>query len=120
MTTSSQTAVPNLSVLGQDNSQLFHTAETNENITPQQKQLPPHLANHPAFSEVFQADKLTLGLIAPFKGYPNSPIPSLEDFGETAVLAEQLGFYGCEMCPFMTQVLAMLDKHLTPWLPWAI
>lgn len=92
MTTSSQTDVPNLSVLGQDNSQLFHTAETNENITPQQKQLPPHLANHPAFSEVFQADKLTLGLIAPFKGYPNSPIPSLEDFGETAVLAEQLGF----------------------------
>lgn len=41
---------------------------------------------------MFQADKLTLGLIAPFKGYPNSPIPSLEDFGETAVLAEQLGF----------------------------
>ncbi len=80
--------VPNLSVLGQDNSKLF-----NENAAANGKtDLPAHLANHKAFSQVFQKDKLTIGLIAPFKGYPNTPIPNVEDLGDVAELAEKLGF----------------------------
>ncbi|WP_239496790.1 TIGR03571 family LLM class oxidoreductase [Aggregatibacter kilianii] len=79
--------VPNLSVLGQDNSQLFHASNANTQTT-----LPADLARHKAFSQVFQKDKLTLGLIAPFKGYPNTPIPNVEDMGDVAELAEKLGF----------------------------
>ncbi|WP_084703465.1 TIGR03571 family LLM class oxidoreductase [Necropsobacter rosorum] len=80
--------VPNLSVLGQDNSQLFHE----NNAANTKADLPAHLANHKAFSQVFQKDKLTLGLIAPFKGYADTPIPNVEDLGDVAELAEKLGF----------------------------
>lgn len=46
----------------------------------------------PAFSQVFQQDKLTLGLIAPFKGYADTPFPDISDLGNLAELADQLGF----------------------------
>lgn len=80
--------IPNLSVLGQDNSQLFHSNDNANTRTA----LPADLANHTAFSRVFQKDKLTIGLIAPFKGYPDQPIPNVEDLGDVAELAEKLGF----------------------------
>lgn len=80
--------VPNLSVLGQDNSNLFHANEQANTQTA----LPADLAPHNAFSRVFQKDKLTLGLIAPFKGYPDVPQPNVEDMGDLAELADKLGF----------------------------
>ncbi|WP_159991825.1 TIGR03571 family LLM class oxidoreductase [Pelistega ratti] len=80
--------VPNLSILGKDDSHLFNNAERVASKTD----LSPDLADHRAFSRVFQRDKLTFGLIAPFKGYADVPIPSIEDLGDIAVLADQLGF----------------------------
>ncbi|WP_082890777.1 TIGR03571 family LLM class oxidoreductase [Eikenella longinqua] len=81
--------IPNFSILGQDNSRLFeNAAETSS----ENRRLLPELASHKAFSQVFQKDRLTVGLIAPFKGYPDSPFPNIEDLGETAALAEKLGF----------------------------
>lgn len=59
--------VPHLSVLGQDNSNLFHANEQADTQTA----LPADLAQHKAFSRVFQKDQLTIGLIEPFKGYPD-------------------------------------------------
>lgn len=80
--------VPNLSVLGQDNSQLFHeNGQANTNLP-----VSADLAQHNAFSRIFQKDKLTIGLIAPFKGYPDQPIPNVENLGEIAALADKLGF----------------------------
>ncbi|VEG13241.1 TIGR03571 family LLM class oxidoreductase [Moraxella cuniculi] len=54
--------------------------------------IPPKLANHAGFSQIFQKDKLTFGLIAPFKGYAEHIPDNLTDIGDTAVLAEKLGF----------------------------
>lgn len=79
--------VPNLSVLGQDNSGLFHASDADTDAA-----LPADLANHKAFAKVFQKGKLTLGLIAPFKGYPNAPIPNVEDLGDVAEFADKSGF----------------------------
>lgn len=80
--------VPNLSVLGQDHSNLFHENQSANTQTV----LSPELAKHNAFSKVFQKDKLTIGLIAPFKSYPDTPIPNVEDLGDVAALADKLGF----------------------------
>lgn len=80
--------VPNLSVLGQDNSKLFHSNEQANTQTA----LPADLAQHKAFSRVFQKGKLTIGLIAPFKGYPDVAQPNVEDMGDLAELADKLGF----------------------------
>lgn len=46
----------------------------------------------PTFSQVFQKDKLTFGLIAPFKGYETHLPDDLAGIGDTARLAENLGF----------------------------
>lgn len=46
----------------------------------------------PTFSQVFQQNKLTFGLIAPFKGYDKHLPDELTDIGDTAMLAENLGF----------------------------
>ncbi|WP_077419622.1 TIGR03571 family LLM class oxidoreductase [Rodentibacter trehalosifermentans] len=83
------TNVPNLSILGQDNRYLFSISDekSTKNMV-----LPTALSTHNGFSRVFKRGELTVGLIAPFKGYPNSPSPTLEDLGETAVLADKLGF----------------------------
>lgn len=53
--------------------------------------LPDHLANNHAFTRVFQPNKLTFGLIAPFKGYAESPIPNMADHLELAQMADQGG-----------------------------
>lgn len=79
---------PNLSVLGQDHSHLFHQ---NNHVNTAQN-LPTDLAHHRAFSQIFQQGKLTIGLIAPFKGYAHTPIPDVRDLGDTAELADKLGF----------------------------
>ena len=41
--------------------------------------LPDDLANHRGFGRVFRPGKLTLGLIAPLEGYPDSAAPTLEN-----------------------------------------
>ena len=53
---------------------------------------PPHLAQQPGYARVFQPGRVTLGLIAPFKGYPDGPEPDASDMGELAQLADELGF----------------------------
>lgn len=53
--------------------------------------LPPHLQQHTAFKRVFQPGKLTFGLIAPFKGYPQGPIPDMTDHRELAQMADEGG-----------------------------
>jgi alkanesulfonate monooxygenase SsuD/methylene tetrahydromethanopterin reductase-like flavin-dependent oxidoreductase (luciferase family) len=40
---------------------------------------------------VFQPGKLTFGLIAPFKGYPEGPIPNMDDHRELAQMADEGG-----------------------------
>ena len=46
----------------------------------------------PIFAQVFQQNKLTFGLIAPFKGYSQHLPDDLTDIGDTAKLAENCGF----------------------------
>lgn len=53
--------------------------------------LPEHLKNNKAFKRVFQQGKLTIGLIAPFKGYPDSHSPDMSDFAEMAKMADEGG-----------------------------
>ncbi|MDU8923738.1 TIGR03571 family LLM class oxidoreductase [Pasteurellaceae bacterium LIM206] len=53
--------------------------------------LPNHLRNHRGFSRTFVPNRLTLGLIAPFKPYPDTPIPNMEDFAEMARIADRGG-----------------------------
>lgn len=53
--------------------------------------LPSHLQQHAAFQRVFQPGKLTFGLIAPFKGYPEGPIPNMDDHSELAQMADESG-----------------------------
>lgn len=77
-----------MSILGTNNSGLFHPTEDGVN----EATLPADLASHNGFSRVFKKGKLTFGLIAPFKGYPDTPIPDVGDLGETAQLAEKAGF----------------------------
>ena len=77
-----------MSILGTNNSELFHPTEDGAN----EATLPADLASHNGFSLVFKKGKLTFGLIAPFKGYPDTPIPDVGDLGKTAQLAEKAGF----------------------------
>ncbi|WP_373698260.1 LLM class oxidoreductase [Neisseria dentiae] len=86
-----ETQLPNFSVLNQDNSKLFEQSPAAAPLSDGLK-LPETLAQHAAFSRVFQAGKLTFGLIAPFKGYADSPFPELHDFAGLAQAAEQSGF----------------------------
>ena len=53
--------------------------------------LPERLQNHRGFTRTFQPGKLTLGLIAPFKGYPDSPAPEMDDFATVIKAADQSG-----------------------------
>ena len=74
--------------------------------------LPQHLTTNKAFTRVFQPKKLSFGLIAPFKGYPEGPIPNMDDHLELAKMADEGGFqlYGFVMSLFMTLNLEMLGK----------
>ena len=53
--------------------------------------LPPGLQNHRGFTRTFQPGKLTLGLIAPFMGYADSPFPDMADFPALAKQADHSG-----------------------------
>ncbi|MDO5638986.1 MAG: TIGR03571 family LLM class oxidoreductase [Neisseria sp.] len=53
--------------------------------------LPAHLQNHAGFARTFIPGKLTLGLIAPFKGYAETAIPSMNDFAQLAKIADRGG-----------------------------
>jgi hypothetical protein len=44
--------------------------------------LPRGLARHRGFAQIFQPNKLTFGFIAPLKGHPDSPSPTLENHVE--------------------------------------
>lgn len=48
--------IPNLSVLGQENDHLFKENQP----TATQQVLPPALANHPAFSQIFQPKNFSI------------------------------------------------------------
>lgn len=50
------------------------------------------VSDHRGYSQVFQPDHLTLGLIAPLEGYPNAPWPTLNDHVAAVRLAEDAGF----------------------------
>lgn len=52
---------------------------------------PQHLQNHAGFARTFQRNKLTLGLIAPFMGYPDSPFPDMAHFSRLAKMADGSG-----------------------------
>ncbi|MBE1283417.1 MAG: TIGR03571 family LLM class oxidoreductase [Rhodobacteraceae bacterium] len=45
-----------------------------------------------AYAQVFQPDKLTLGLVVPLEAYPGSAVPTMERHVERAQLADRLGF----------------------------
>ncbi len=80
--------IPNLQILGQDDSPLFQGAGSDaKSVT-----YPKKFANHPGFKQVFQPGKLTFGLMAPFKGYPDSQIPDVSDLFDCAKAAEAAGF----------------------------
>ena len=80
--------LPRFSVLSGDNSLPYAQAPARAKAL----RAPPDLAAQPAFSRVFQRGRVTLGLVAPFKGYPDGPEPDISDMGELAQLAEELGF----------------------------
>ncbi|MCP2041568.1 luciferase-type oxidoreductase [Neisseria sp. HSC-16F19] len=104
---------PNLSILGQDHSALFReTTAANTDAL-----LPPAWAQNQAMSQVFQKGKLTLGLIAPFKGYPDSHQPDVADMGDLAVLAEELGFAALWLrdVPFYDPNFGDVGQGLDPW-----
>lgn len=84
----SKLRMPNLRILGQDTRPLFADAKGDKD----NGQLPPALAAHAGFNRVFQNGKLTFGLMAPFKGYPDTPIPDVSDLVKNAKLAEEAGF----------------------------
>ena len=80
--------LPRFSVLSGDNSLPFAEAPTGAAALA----APADLAAQPAFSRVFQPGRVTLGLMVPFKGYPDGPEPDIADLGELAKCAEELGF----------------------------
>ena len=45
-----------------------------------------------AYAQVFQPNKLTLGLVVPLEAYPDSAVPGMVQHVERAQLADQLGF----------------------------
>ncbi|MEL7534960.1 MAG: LLM class oxidoreductase [Bacteroidota bacterium] len=44
------------------------------------------------YTHVFQAAKLSLGIVVPIEQYPNSPVPSMKQHLERVQLVERLGF----------------------------
>jgi hypothetical protein len=53
--------------------------------------LPRGLASHRGFAQIFQPNKLTFGFIAPLKGYPDSPGPTLENHVDIVRKADEIG-----------------------------
>ncbi|MEM9440038.1 MAG: LLM class oxidoreductase [Pseudomonadota bacterium] len=50
----------------------------------------PHINR--AYRQVFQPDRLSLGLVVPIEAYPWGPVPSMERHLERVQLAEEMGF----------------------------
>jgi alkanesulfonate monooxygenase SsuD/methylene tetrahydromethanopterin reductase-like flavin-dependent oxidoreductase (luciferase family) len=82
--------------------------------------LPSHLQQHSAFKRVFQPGKLTFGLIAPFKGYPEGPIPNMDDHRELAQMADEGGISALWLrdVPFYDPTLVTQVRCMTRWLIW--
>lgn len=53
---------------------------------------PSHLDQHAGFRRTFSANALTLGFILPLEGYPDGPVPTLQDHIKLTRLADELGF----------------------------
>lgn len=79
--------MPNLSVLTGNTDIADESAQAVDGL-----RLPAELAKNKAFARIFRPNKLTFGLAAPFKGYPDSYIPDLSDLGQAAQLADKLNF----------------------------
>lgn len=52
---------------------------------------PTGLENHAGYQKLFQPSKLTFGLIAPMKGYPQSPFPDMSDHETLIKKADDAG-----------------------------
>lgn len=50
-----------------------------------------NLAEHKAYSKVFRPGKLSFGLIAPMRGYPNSPFPDMSNHAAIVKKADEVG-----------------------------
>ncbi len=49
------------------------------------------LADHAIYTKLFQPNKLSFGLIAPMRGYPNSPFPDMSNHIEIVKQADRVG-----------------------------
>lgn len=49
------------------------------------------LNSHPAYGKLFQPNKLSFGLVAPLKGYPNSPFPNMDGHKKLVQKADNIG-----------------------------
>lgn len=56
-----------------------------------ERTVPQHLQHHRGFARTFQPGKLTLGLIAPFMGYADSPFPDMTHFTRLVKQADDSG-----------------------------
>lgn len=56
------------------------------------KEILPALTQHLGFRRTFARNELTLGFILPLEGYPDGPVPTMQDHVELTRLADDLGF----------------------------
>lgn len=61
-------------------------------LQPQCLETPAFPALNTAYNQVFQANKLSLGLVVPVEAYPDSPVPTMQQQIQRVQLAESLGF----------------------------
>lgn len=86
----SDAALPHFSVLNPANRVPEFSSNTNP---PPLLPLPEDLAAHPGFARIFRPGGLTFGVMAPFKGYPDSAVAdSVDDLAQLAQCAEKLGY----------------------------
>jgi luciferase-type oxidoreductase len=64
----------------------------------------PAAHEHPTFARTLARGRLTLGFILPLEGYPDLPIPTLEQHAELAAQADRAGF-----AALWTRDIAVLD-----------
>ena len=81
--------IPNFSILGKEHSHLFKKAKTRQG---HELDYPPAFAQHAGFNQIFRPGELTFGVVAPFKGYPETAIPAIDDMADLAQKAEELGY----------------------------
>lgn len=78
--------VPNLSIL---KAKIPEFSATN---SKKELKINPSLNAHMGWSRTFKKSELTFGLIAPFKGYADTPTPEFSDLATLAKIAENSGF----------------------------